>query len=225
MFLQGTTNPSTNGGLVAFPSDNGKGNILICQEIYAGVTPAPATPSDSQGNAWNTLPNTIVTTGNTIRLSYALNCKSGPNTVTVGVGSSYNYSQIGEYSANALASVDNQGVALGQAGTSVSLNINTSPGNILIVGSLACFNGNIASSSNIVGLTSDWAFNVNTFPSFLVLASARTTGGLFTGGFTGSGTTDVSIAMVSFLIPIAALGSPSRPSYGTGRSVDFRVNR
>lgn len=91
---------SSGSASVAFVSDNVAGDLLVVVvECSTDVTSTPYTISDSNGNVWVALPVRIFPTSFAFsQLFYALNCKVGPNTVTVAMGSTPNLIMLHEFS-------------------------------------------------------------------------------------------------------------------------------
>ena len=225
--VQAASAPS-NAGTLAFPANNAAGNILICQELYGSVQAVPVTPTDTQGNVWATLASTVVIAGggtNIIRLSYALNSKAGPNTVNIGgqVGG-FDYSNIAEFSANAAATLDNAGVTnTNTAATSISRLISTAAGFVLVVGGLFTSGSTIPSAGAISGLTSNRAWQFNSYPSTFVIASAAGAGGTYATGFTVSVADINAISLASFLLGSTVPPSAGGDDFGPGFDFNFRM--
>jgi hypothetical protein len=211
LFVQGATGAFSTGGTVAFPSNNTAHNILIAQQLYSSGTAAPGLPTDSQGNSYNFVAELAHINGNTTRICYVLNCKAGANTVTFPAqAGGFAYGQIAEYTANANASLDNSGVSVisPSAFTTEAQIIRTGSGGVLVIGNLFTSGANIPAASSIFGLTSDWAYNTNTYPTTFVLASAQLPVGVNSiGAGLQAGASVLSIQLLSFNLGYSISGS------------------
>src|SRR6202790_2331646 len=108
-YIQSAIGTISNATLnLAYGSNNSVGNFLIAAvRFYNTTSPSAYTCTDSQGNTWIKLGNTIANAGSTIDLWYVANCKAGANTVTMSTGVPNNPNPemaILEYSGIALVS-------------------------------------------------------------------------------------------------------------------------
>jgi hypothetical protein len=114
-FVQSAHNAASGVSSLAklFTSNNAAGNCLICcVGVWKSTTFNDPTISDSKGNTWKLLlatPRQVVSGVSGAYLFVAYNCASGPNTVTLSVGTSSDIDiAIHEYSGVATVTAHDQ---------------------------------------------------------------------------------------------------------------------
>ena len=155
---------------LAFASNNTVGSLLIC--IFRSST--GATVSDSQGNSWHAA---IAQSNGTIRelgIWYALNCKSGANTVTV-TGSYFSAQVIAEYSGVATASaLGTTNSAIGSGSGSYNSGTVTSTRSALFIGGVENESANSITDTPSGGLSDVTSAFGNVFLSELIATGSST---------------------------------------------------
>ena len=155
---------------LAFASNNTVGSLLIC--IFRSST--GATVSDSQGNSWHAA---IAQSNGTIRelgIWYALNCKSGANTVTV-TGSFFSAQVIAEYSGVATASaLGTTNSAIGSGSGSYNSGTVTSTRSALFIGGVENETANYLTDTPSGGLSDVTSAFGNVFLSELIATGSST---------------------------------------------------
>lgn len=126
-FVQSDKNFTNSGSACAkaFPSNNAAGNCLICcVGVWKASTFNDPTISDTKGNVWKLLlatPRQVASGESGAYLFVAYNCASGPNTVTVNVGTTSDIDMaIFEYSGVATVTPHDQ-MASGSNRTATSI--------------------------------------------------------------------------------------------------------
>ena len=155
---------------LAFASNNTVGSLLIC--IFRSNI--GATVSDSQGNSWHAA---IAQSNGTIRelgIWYALNCKSGANTVTV-TGSYFSAQVIAEYSGVATASaLGTTNSAIGSGSGSYNSGTVTSTRSALFIGGVENESANSITDTPSGGLSDVTSAFGNVFLSELIATGSST---------------------------------------------------
>ena len=155
---------------LAFASNNTVGSLLIC--IFRSST--GATVSDSQGNSWHAA---IAQSNGTFRelgIWYALNCKSGANTVTV-TGSFFSAQVIAEYSGVATASaLGTTNSAIGSGSGSYNSGTVTSTRSALFIGGVENESANSITDTPSGGLSDVTSAFGNVFLSELIATGSST---------------------------------------------------
>ena len=154
---------------LAFASNNTVGSLLIC--IFRSST--GATVSDSQGNSWHAA---IAQSNGTIRelgIWYALNCKSGANTVTVT--GAFLVQVIAEYSGVATASaLGTTNSASGSGSGSYNSGTVTSTRSALFIGGVENESANSITDTPSGGLSDVTSAFGNVFLSELIATGSST---------------------------------------------------
>ena len=159
---------------LAFASNNTVGSLLIC--IFRSST--GATVSDSQGNSWHAAIAQSNVSDRDIELGiwYALNCKSGANTVTVtGSGSFFSAQVIAEYSGVATASaLGTTNSAIGSGSGSYNSGTVTSTRSALFIGGVENESANSITDTPSGGLSDVTSAFGNVFLSELIATGSST---------------------------------------------------
>ena len=154
---------------LAFASNNTVGSLLIC--IFR--SDIGATVSDSQGNSWHAA---IAQSNGTIRelgIWYALNCKSGANTVTVT--GAFLVQVIAEYSGVATASaLGTTNSATGGVSGSYNSGTVTSTRSALFIGGVENESANSITDTPSGGLSDVTSAFGNVFLSELIATGSST---------------------------------------------------
>lgn len=154
---------------LAFASNNTVGSLLIC--IFR--SDIGATVSDSQGNSWHAA---IAQSNGTIRelgIWYALNCKSGANTVTVT--GAFLVQVIAEYSGVATASaLGTTNSATGGVSASYNSGTVTSTRSALFIGGVENESANSITDTPSGGLSDVTSAFGNVFLSELIATGSST---------------------------------------------------
>ena len=157
---------------LAFASNNTVGSLLIC--IFRSST--GATVSDSQGNSWHAAIAQSNVSDRDIELGiwYALNCKSGANTVTV-TGSFFSAQVIAEYSGVATASaLGTTNSAIGSGSGSYNSGTVTSTRSALFIGGVENESANSITDTPSGGLSDVTSAFGNVFLSELIATGSST---------------------------------------------------
>ena len=157
---------------LAFASNNTVGSLLIC--IFRSST--GATVSDSQGNSWHAAIAQSNVSDKDIELGiwYALNCKSGANTVTV-TGSFFSAQVIAEYSGVATASaLGTTNSATGGVSASYNSGTVTSTRSALFIGGVENESANSITDTPSGGLSDVTSAFGNVFLSELIATGSST---------------------------------------------------
>ena len=157
---------------LAFASNNTVGSLLIC--IFR--SDIGATVSDSKGNSWHAA---IAQSNGPVRelgIWYALNCKSGANTVTVtGSGSYFSAQVIAEYSGVATASaLGTTNSASGSGSGSYNSGTVTSTRSALFIGGVENESANYLTDTPSGGLSDVTNGDGNVFLSELIATGSST---------------------------------------------------
>ena len=154
---------------LAFASNNTVGSLLIC--IFR--SDIGATVSDSKGNSWHAA---IAQSNGTIRelgIWYALNCKSGANTVTVT--GAFSAQVIAEYSGVATASaLGTTNSATGGVSASYNSGTVTSTRSALFIGGVENESANSITDTPSGGLSDVTSAFGNVFLSELIATGSST---------------------------------------------------
>ena len=154
---------------LAFASNNTVGSLLIC--IFR--SDIGATVSDSKGNSWHAA---IAQSNGPVRelgIWYALNCKSGANTVTVT--GPFNAQVIAEYSGVATASaLGTTNSAIGSGSGSYNSGTVTSTRSALFIGGVENESANSITDTPSGGLSDVTSAFGNVFLSELIATGSAT---------------------------------------------------
>ena len=156
---------------LAFASNNTVGSLLIC--IFRSST--GATVSDSQGNSWHAAIAQSNVSDRDIELGiwYALNCKSGANTVTVT--GAFLVQVIAEYSGVATASaLGTTNSATGGVSASYNSGTVTSTRSALFIGGVENESANSITDTPSGGLSDVTNGDGNVFLSELIATGSAT---------------------------------------------------
>ena len=156
---------------LAFASNNTVGSLLIC--IFR--SDIGATVSDSKGNSWHAAiaQSNVSDRDQELGIWYALNCKSGANTVTVT--GPFNAQVIAEYSGVATASaLGTTNSAIGSGSGSYNSGTVTSTRSALFIGGVENESANSITDTPSGGLSDVTSAFGNVFLSELIATGSST---------------------------------------------------
>jgi hypothetical protein len=210
-FVQGNNIDAGNSGIagaVAYTSNNTAGNLLVCLARFTNRGGTSYLVTDSQGNTWVPI-YTNAYSGPIQQLvaAYALNCKGGPNTVTVtnaGGGTGFIRIAIGEWSGiPATATVEGPTILALTASstTATTANLTTVGTQDLIIALGSQVTGNLSAPTVNNGFTVrvDGGTSIE---SDVTIADKVAAAGTYNATFTYSTLVNSGAGLIAFQAPI-----------------------